>query len=365
MSDRWRDRVAVGLLAVVLAAFFLWAAFKPADAVSESERRQLAQFPHASLESFASGRFMEDFDAYAVDQFPLREGFRALYAAVSLGPMGKSDIDGLFVKDGMAFSLEYPLDAGSIDHASDVFARICERYGLEEGRIWAAVIPDKTYFLRDDPSVLTLDYGELANRLEQRNPQMEWIDIAPLLEVGDYYATDPHWRQERIFDVAQHIAAQMGVALPEGFEEHVAASEFRGTYAHQLSVPMPGEPLVYVDGAPFAACSAYDWQSGREMGLYDMAKAQGRDPYEMFLSGSLSYVTIENPAAATDRELVVFRDSFGSSIAPYLAAGYAKVTLLDVRYLPSTAIPETVDFDGADVLFLYSVSVLNNSSALK
>ena len=99
--------------------------------------------------------------------------------------------------------------------------------------------------------------------------------------------------------------------------------------------------------------------------MYDFIKGDGKDPYELFLSGSLSYITIENPAVQTDRELVIFRDSFGSAIAPLLATGYQKITLLDVRYLSSYSLPSLIDFKNQDVLFLYSTSVLNHSETLK
>ena len=96
-----------------------------------------------------------------------------------------------------------------------------------------------------------------------------------------------------------------------------------------------------------------------------MEKAYGKDPYEMFLSGSLSLITIENPNATTDKELVIFRDSFGSSIAPLLVEGYAKITLVDIRYITSDLVGRFIDFENQDVLFLYSTLVLNNSVTLK
>jgi hypothetical protein len=83
----------------------------------------------------------------------------------------------------------------------------------------------------------------------------------------------------------------------------------------------------------------------------------------MFLSGPLSLVTVENPNASTDKELVVFRDSFGSSIAPLFAEGYQKITLLDIRYLNQNIIPNFVTFENQDVLFLFSTGVLNNETA--
>ena len=85
----------------------------------------------------------------------------------------------------------------------------------------------------------------------------------------------------------------------------------------------------------------------------------------MFLSGSVSLLRIENPNATTDRELIVFRDSFGSSVVPLLTRGYKTVTVVDIRYLSSAMLNRFIDFHGQDVLFLYSTLVLNNSNQLQ
>ena len=106
-------------------------------------------------------------------------------------------------------------------------------------------------------------------------------------------------------------------------------------------------------------------QDGSYLAEFLLEKARGSDPYELFLSGSVSLLTVESPNARTSRELVIFRDSFGSSIAPLLVEGYSSVTLVDIRYLASSRLGGFVDFTGCDVLFLYSAGVLNNSSTLK
>ena len=99
--------------------------------------------------------------------------------------------------------------------------------------------------------------------------------------------------------------------------------------------------------------------------MYIMEKAYSKDPYEMFLSGTAPMITIENPAAKSDKELVLLRDSFGSSLAPLLAEGYKKITVVDIRYIQSSFIGNFVDFENCDVLFLYSTALLNNSLAMK
>ena len=99
--------------------------------------------------------------------------------------------------------------------------------------------------------------------------------------------------------------------------------------------------------------------------MYDLAACESRDPYELFLGGSKSLLTIENPAGDPERELILFRDSFGSSLAPLLAEGYGKITLVDIRYLSPVMLGNLIEFHGQDVLFLYCATVLNNSETMK
>ena len=75
-------------------------------------------------------------------------------------------------------------------------------------------------------------------------------------------------------------------------------------------------------------------------------------------------MTLENPQAP-DNRLILFRDSFGSSIAPYFLEQYREITLVDIRYVSPQRLGKLVDFADCDVLFLYSSLVLNNSETLK
>ena len=92
-----------------------------------------------------------------------------------------------------------------------------------------------------------------------------------------------------------------------------------------------------------------------------MALLNSSDQYNIFLSGAKNgLVVMENPNAATDRHLILIRDSFGSSIAPLLAGDYAKVTLIDLRVTSPASLARFVDFENADVLVLLSALALNN-----
>jgi hypothetical protein len=109
-------------------------------------------------------------------------------------------------------------------------------------------------------------------------------------------------------------------------------------------------------------CKVYNYETGKYGSVYDSTKLEGNELYETFLSGPVSLLTIENPHAETDKELIIFRDSFGSSLAPLLVQDYAKVTVLDSRWLTAGTrdFGKYVTFENQDVLLVYSALVMNN-----
>ena len=128
---------------------------------------------------------------------------------------------------------------------------------------------------------------------------------------------------------------------------------------------MDAEELYVLRSELLDACTVYRMDTDSYGPVYDTEKLTSKDLYDVFLSGPQSLLRIENPNATSDRELVIFRDSFGSSLAPLLVQDYAAVTLVDLRYIPSTMLEGKVDFTEKDVLFLYSTTILNTGSALK
>ncbi|MDE7285710.1 MAG: hypothetical protein K2N55_02530, partial [Lachnospiraceae bacterium] len=245
------------------------------------------------------------------------------------------------------------------------FRYVCEKYLTEENKVYLSVISDKNRFLAKGSGHPSMNYEEFEKQMAEKADFAEYISISDLLERDDYYKTDTHWRQERITDVAERLALAMGTTLSQDYEIHTLESDFYGVYYGQAALPLEPEKIQYVTGADIDCCIVYDWQNERKIPVYDMEKAVGRDPYEMFLSGSLSLLTIKNPNARTDRKLVLFRDSFGSSIAPLLISGYAQITLVDIRYIHPDHLEQFLDFDNCDVLFLYSTLVLNHSDTIK
>ena len=357
MNKRIKNIVTVVLLAAFLFGFGAWAALKPADSLSLSERRRLKQLPAVRMDAVLSGKFMSDFEGYALDQFPLRDEWRTLKALNRLYVYRQKDNNGVYIKDSYAAKLEYPMNESSIDHAAERFRYLYENFMADAGaRVYLSVIPDKNYFLAETNGYPAIDYEAFVEALREQTDFAQYIDLFGQLTLDDYYRTDSHWRQERLPAVAAYLAREMGVTLTDEYTEQVLDRPYYGVYYGYAALPMQPDELRYLTSETLEDCTVYNYETGKPGAVYDMEKGAGNDPYELFLSGSISLLSIENPNAETDRELIVFRDSFGSSLAPLLAEGYAKITLADIRYLPSSQMGKLLDFTDADVLAVHDIA---------
>ena len=359
---------ALGMGAVVLLWAVLSAAawLMPSKALSEAERRPLAQMPVLSADNLLDGKFMKDFEQYSLDQFPLRDRFRTIKSLFHYYGLRQKDNNKIWIADGYAVKQEYPRNEVSIAHAMERFTHLYNQYLKDSGsNIHMAIIPDKGYYL--DSGHLSLDYEKLFSDFAVGLPWARQIDLTESLSLEDYYRTDIHWRQEKLLETAAVLCHGLGVTAPEAGDYTLTALErpFYGVYYGQAALPMEPETMYLLESETTKNCQVYDYERGKYTPVYNMEKLTSRDLYDVFLSGSRSLLTIENPNANTDRELILFRDSFGSAVAPLLLADYAKVTLVDLRYIQIDLLGSFLDFTGQDVLLLYSVPVLNNSQTIK
>lgn len=361
-----------GLIAVSAVWLGLSAAsvFKPSDEFSDSERRPLATFPEISVESVMSGKFMTDFEDYTLDQFPLRDRFRTLKALTAFDVFMKKDNNDIYIADGYAAKIEYPLNDYSVNHSTSRFNYYYDKYFADaDADIYLTVVPDKGYFLAEKNGYPSLDYDRLFELMRENMPFAEYIDITGTLELSDYYKTDTHWRQEKISGTAKKILSAMGAESFDDLAEVKTDVPFYGVYYGQSALPLPSESISYMTNETLENCivSAFDSHTNKieRVDMYSNSHLNGKDPYEMFLYGATPVVTIENPSADSERSLVVFRDSFGSSITPLLVKSYSKITVLDTRYVHPDFMGNFIDGDPDDVLFLYSTLILNSSETLK
>lgn len=229
--------------------------------------------------------------------------------------------------------------------------------------VYLATIPEKSYFVRDNTKDY-LNHDSIHSQIKEAFFDLTTIDTASVLSLSDYLNTDRHLRQEKLFPLVNALGEAMGFTVDEtAFTAHTIES-FTGDYKADVTDIAP-ETLTYLTSAATEAAVVDNFQNKSFTKVYDLDKLNSKIPYDIFLSGATPLTVIKNPNAVNQKRLIIFRDSFGSNIAPLLIDAYSEITLVDLRYMASSLLPKFVDFTDAQVLFLLSDAVVNNSTLLK
>ena len=279
MNNKFKNIFQVALLGIVLFGLSFWCWLKPATDYSTTERRELDKLPEVSLNSILEGRFMTGFEDYTLDQFPIRDAFRTVKAFTAKYVLGHLDNNDVFITpDGMIGKHEYPLKEDQLLLASKKFKYLYDTYFAENGgKAYISVIPDKNAFIAEQSGHLSMDYDRFFEIMKENNTFAEYIDIRDLLSVEDYYKTDTHWKQECIVDVADRLAEKMGVTLDNNYETNTLDKPFQGVYYGQLALPVEKDTLKYLTNDIIDACIVTNHETGKQMSMYDMEKANGND----------------------------------------------------------------------------------------
>ena len=331
---------------------------------SMSERRNLQKIKNPNPQNIMTGQFMSQFENFGLDHFPFRDQARKIKANFSTSILLKKDNNKFYRWNGYISKLEYPINTGKLQINLNTFNQIYQNnLSNSNCSIFVSIIPDKNYFLGLVSNTLTMDYGQFTNLVRNSMSWANYIDIFPELSLDCYYFTDQHWKQECILPVAEKILSELGnPQSPDKFDFIKLDRPFYGAWHDQSSFDTPADTIYYGLNQKLSNCIVTSFSTGKPTPtcIYNLKKANGKDPYDVYLSGPDPLIEIQNPNSTSQKELVVFRDSFGSSLIPLIATCYSKVTLIDIRYLNPNFINRFINFSNQDVLFLYSTLILNN-----
>lgn len=370
MGKKLRHILTLSVFVAALGGFFILNRAVRTPDTLEAERRQPAAFPRLTAQTLLSGDFMRGFEDFAADSFAFRDGFRSIRAFTVLEVFRQSDKSGLYRDALVGAGKLAPVAESEVRRTAGKLATLAAALG--EMNVYVSVIPDKSaYAGREYPG---FDIEMSRRILEEALPDARYIDITAALDAGSYYKTDLHWDQSTLEAAVAALGDEMGFldSASDGasmFERHTAG-EFYGVYKGQLALPMPPDTMIYLTSAitenavtRYLDDKTLEWTAGE---IYDLEAFAGRDPYDIFLRGAQALITMENPEAETARELYLFRDSFSSSLAPLLLPHYAKITLIDLRYVDFRVLPSLIELSpNADALFLYSSQILGAPDILK
>lgn len=349
-----KDKIIVFMFISLISIFSISHIVIKDKEISETERRKLKSFPEFKL----SSEYITEIDKYLLDHFPLRDTFRSIKAKFNYNVLNKLDNNGIYLKDNYIFKSNYPTNIKSIDNFISKINKLKENL-TSENNVYFSLIPDKNYYL-DEKDFLHIDYDYIY---ESVSDIATFIDLRNVLTIEDYYETDTHWRQEKIDKVVKKLNDTMKFNYKEYDYKLNKIDDFYGVYYGESAINRKGETLYYLTNEIIDSAKVIYLENKDLNKVY--SNDINLDAYNIYLDGASSFIEIYNENSENNKELVIFRDSFGSSITPLLIPYYKKITLIDNRYITSDNYLKIIQFNNQDILFLYSTLLVNDSSSLK
>ena len=360
MNDKIKDIVVTIIFLFTVISLFLINVIKEDTDISVAERRKLATMPELTTKSLFDGTYFKKFDSYVTDQFVERDAFRKIKIDIELSTKG--EYNNLYLYDDYIIEEIFPLNSNSINNLTNKINYIKDTYLNDNSNIYYTIIPDKNYFV--NKGNLKLDYNKLQDMMKSNLTNLNYINIFDKLTLDNYYKTDTHWKEEDLFNVANTIANQMNFDITNNNVINTVTT-FKGTYAGRLSVTKDIDTIKTISNPSTLNSSVYNYETKKYTDIYDYTKINSLDKYDIYLSGAVPIIDITNNNTSSDKELIVFRDSYGSSLIPLLIEGYKKITVIDIRYISSKILNKYIDFNDQDVLFMYSILTINNSFSIR
>lgn len=338
-------------VAILSGVFFIL----PDSSLSQKENRTLSQVPTFSGEKLLSGEYTADLAEYISDQFPARDAFVAVKAYSEL-LLGKGENNGvvyaqnstLVARDEITENrLQENLEAvKEFEAAVDV--PVCLGILPRSVDVFSEYLP-ATYPKQND-AALWQDFYNTAKELGLTSPKL----YDALCDGNNYYRTDHHYTVYGAYQTYELLGDVLGYKpyATDFFKADTVSTDFCGTAMRTSGFYLTKKDeitLFRYDGDTDYTVTA----DGKEAELYDFSRLDGTDKYALFLGGNHARVDITSKEDKPN--MLIIRDSFADSLAPFLALHY-DLTLIDLRYYTDNVQQLVTDENIDRVLILESIS---------
>lgn len=348
------------LFCLFIGGIFLGSMILPDKTFSPVENRNLAQAPKFSLDNMTSGKFMEDTEDYVNDQIIGRDFWVAL-KAWSERLTGKQENNGVYFakEDTLINRLDTP-DPELLEENTGYVNALVDNVDVP---VYFGIIPSAAEIWADrlPAGAPTADEQSIIDRLYNA-VQTHTVDLSSVLAAhhGEelYYRTDHHWTSLGAYYGYAALMDAMGLeAAPLDESRKVTVSEdFYGTLYSSSGVRwLPPDHIDRYISDEGVTVTAYPDGTPQPGSLYVDSFLSEKDKYSSFLGGNKPLCVIETEHTGAPKVLVI-RDSYTDSLAPFLTQNFSEIHLFDPR-MNLTSVKDYVEQNEIDsVVVLYSIS---------
>ena len=251
--------------------------------------------------------------------------------------------------------------------AADTFGAFADRHSDQRVFIYLA---SDSLTVEDSPVALqttqAMTYGDYRAIFEERGASYIWIDGDISFAEFDegWFRTDHHWNIKGAFHGYETIARSLGFGESLLDASDVIAHEsplFQGTFARRgldtaysdqvLDYEMALPPFKVKVGEKEEALDILARSNAYKRGEWDDNAFASR--YGEYFHGDYGLMTIENPSASSEDDLLIVADSYSNCMERFLAVHYRTTYVLDPRHMEESIDAFLTDHpDVKDVLVL-------------
>lgn len=369
-----RSKIGKYIPAVVFLIFIygmaLWFLFSPKTDYSSSEKRYLQKFPDTNVEKVLSGEFGSEFETFFADQFPQRNTWVGLnaYTALAEGNNGASGVynckNGYLINKPVSTDNNLDKNVGAVvDFAKTIDAPTTVMLVPSTGYIADDVLPTFHDKYNDDE-----DISKISSTLSKE--KIGFVDLRERFKSeyknGSqlYYKTDHHWTTKGAYTGYQELCKALGItpiddstlkkdSYPDFYGTTYSSSGFWLTPPDNIEIwsnPKNSDKNISVkitEGANVKTSGS----------MYFTDHLKDDDKYPVFIDGNHALTEITNTNAKNGTILLI-KDSFSHSLAPFLTENYSKVVLVDLRYYKESVSQLVSAYNPEQVVVLYGIDNL-------
>lgn len=345
----------------------VWFLFNQKSDYSSSEKRYLQQFPEVTVDKVLDGTFGTEFESYFADQFPARSFWVGLNAYYSLDT-GNNGANGVY-NCGNGYLINKPVSTDNkleknvntiVKFKNSINVPVTVMFAPSTGYVADDVLPavhdkynDDTYFEQISSTLNTNGISFVDLRKTFKDAYAEGNQL--------YYKTDHHWTTLGAYTAYEKLCEQLNItpAPKEKFDIKTYGGFYGTTYStsgfwftQSDSIQIWDNPENTDKNIKVKISEGADTKEYGSMYFYNHLEED--DKYPVFIDGNHALTEITNSNAKGGTILLV-KDSFSHSLAPFLAENYSKIILVDMRYYKMSVSQIVEQEKPEQVVFLYGI----------
>lgn len=340
--------------------------------ISSKEKRVLEELPKLSMSALIDGSYEKKIETYLSDHFPLREKFIGINSYSNL-IFGKNEINGIYkCKDGYLINKPIIYNEKNMEKNLKSIKSFVNENSL---KLSLMIVPSTGYIMNDKLPRNHDDYldGKILDNIKEGvDEDIQWIDLEDtfIKEKENnriFYKTDHHWTTFGAYLAYENFGTKEGLSLKDKSQyDKENYEDFYGTtYSKSGLWNNPSDNIeIWSNKGDIEIEIKDDNKEGtiKSNSLFFKDHLIEDDKYKSFLNGDHSFVKITNKDAPKGN-LLIIKDSFGDSLAPFLSENYNEIYIIDLRYYKKNKVSDLIKDKGIDnVLMLYSIDNIVNDT---